>query len=133
MINIEDDIFIAVKNALIISYPKISITNDASNTPSSFPHVTIVEENNTVYIPTRSNNVENHADLVYDINIYSIRQNGRKAECESIMEIIDDVMSKHNFTRNIKRPLPNMQDTTIYRIFARYIVIIGKDHTLYQK
>lgn len=132
MIDIENDIFVIVKNAVKAVYHDISVTNDASNTPSSFPHVTIVEEDNNIYTPMRTDNVENYANLIYDVNVYSDKQNGRKSECRAIMAVINDTMSEHNFTRVIMRPVPNMQDNMIYRITARYRAIADRNKTIFQ-
>jgi len=78
MIDIENDIYTRIYTNVKAVYPQASVTADASNTPSSFPHVTVVEADNYIYTPMRTDNVENYVTLVYDIDVYSDRQNNRK-------------------------------------------------------
>ena len=132
MINIQDDIFKAVKTAVTAVFPSASITNDAMNTPKTYPHVTVVESDNYTYTPMRTDNVDNYVHLIYDINVYSDKQNGRKAECDSIFSVINDTMTGFNFTRLLARPVPNAEDNRIYRITARYRAICDKEFMIYQ-
>jgi hypothetical protein len=60
------------------------------------------------------------AQVMFEINIYSNKADGRKTECKSIAKVIDDVMFRMNFKRMALTPIPNMEDATIYRIVARY-------------
>lgn len=60
------------------------------------------------------------AQVMFEINIYSNKADGRKTECKAIAKVIDDVMFRMNFKRMALTPIPNMEDATIYRIVARY-------------
>jgi hypothetical protein len=89
--------------------------------PSSFPHVSIVEQDN--YMPTErldSSDTEKFAALMYEVNVYSNKSPGKKAECRKIMSFIDKMMYARNFRRIALSPIPNLENATIYRLVARY-------------
>ena len=58
--------------------------------------------------------------LMYEINIYSNKTTGKKAQCRNIMKVVDDLMYRRNFIRTAMSPVPNLENATIYRIVARY-------------
>ncbi|MBO7132251.1 hypothetical protein J6V85_03300 [Candidatus Saccharibacteria bacterium] len=100
---------------------------------SQFPCVTVEEMDNYVYTDSSDENLENHAWLMYEINVYSNKKNGRKSECRALMATVDEIMLSNGFTRIMMSPIPNQHDATIYRIVARYRCVVSKDdHILYQ-
>ena len=64
---------------------------------------------------------------MYEINVYSNRQNGRKKECRNILNVADETIVGLGFTRTMLSPVPNLADATIYRLTARYQAVIGTD------
>lgn len=121
MIDVESQIYTPIAEALRAAFPGISVSGDYTLAPSSFPHVSIVEQDN--YLSTAhadSGDTEKVATLMYQVDVYSNKGIGRKTEARSIMKVIDDLMYKKNFTRLSLSPVPNMEDTTIYRLTGRY-------------
>ena len=85
MIDIENEIFNAVSKQLRAMYKNIFITGEYVKAPPSFPCVSIVEMDNQTYRRTRSTDCdENHAQVMYRINIYSNKVSRKKAECKDI-------------------------------------------------
>ena len=78
-----------------------------------------------------SKNAENHANIVYEINVYSNKTTGKKTECKSIFKDIDREMTELGFTRIMRSPVPNMEDLTIYRMVGRYRAVISKKERIY--
>ena len=67
-----------------------------------------------------TSDVEKFATVMYEINVYSDKADGKKSECKAIMSFIDEIMYRMNFTRIALAPVPNLSKPTIYRMIARY-------------
>ena len=122
MIDCENEVLTRIARVLRVKFPCINIAGEYVNAPSSFPHVSITQSDNSVVSEQMTGSVE-MAQVMFEINIYSNKADGRKTECKSIAKVIDDVMFKMNFKRIALTPIPNMEDATIYRIVARYRVM----------
>lgn len=134
MINVETEIFSSVANKVRAEYPDIFMTGEYVKSPSSFPSVSLVEMDNTVYTSTQtSTEIENHASLMYELDVYSNKTKGKKSECKAIASLIDKEMASFGFTRIMLQPIPNMDDATIYRIKGRYKAVISKDKVIYRR
>ena len=119
MIDCENEVYTRIARVLRDKFPGINIAGEYVNAPSSFPHVSITQSDNSVVSEQMTGSAE-MAQVMFEINIYSNEADGRKTECKSIAKVIDDVMFKMNFKRMALTPIPNMEDATIYRIVARY-------------
>ena len=122
MIDCENEVYTRIARVLRDKFPGINIAGEYVNAPSSFPHVSITQSDNSVVSEQMTGSAE-MAQVMFEINIYSNKADGRKTECKSIAKVIDDVMFKMNFKRMALTPSPNMEDATIYRIVARYRVM----------
>ena len=89
--------------------------------PKSFPHVSVVEQDNFP-TPERMTNgpEETFATVMYEVNVYSDKATGKKGHCRKMMMVIDRVLYGLNFKRLNMNPVPNMEDANIYRLTARY-------------
>lgn len=119
MIDCENEVYTRIARVLRDKFPGINIAGEYVNAPSSFPHVSITQSDNSVVSEQMTGSAE-MAQVMFEINIYSNKADGRKTECKAIAKVIDDVMFKMNFKRMALTPIPNMEDATIYRIVARY-------------
>lgn len=134
MINIETDLFSAISTKVRETYPDIYMSGEYVKSPTSFPAVSLVEMDNTVYTSTQtSNEIENHASLMYELDVYSNKTKGKKSECKAIAALIDTEMARFGFTRTMLQPIPNMDDATIYRIKGRYKAVVSKDKVIYRR
>lgn len=134
MIDIEAEVFGLVSSDVRLKYPKVYMTGEYVKSPPSFPCVSLIETDNQVYRNTRDSGcIENHAQIQYEVNVYSNRTSGKKAECKEIISLIDSKMEKLGFTRTFMNPVPNEQDATIYRMIARYRAIVSKNKTIYRR
>ena len=135
MIDVENIIFTRLAQALRTAYNGISVYGEYVEVPASFPCVTIVEADNKVYAPTRDlSGVEHHAQVMYEINVYSNKGNAKKSQAKEIINMIDGLMTDMLFTRTFRGQIPNV-DRTIYRITLRYQGVVReaveKDGTIY--
>lgn len=121
MIDFENLIVDAVANGVNEKFEKAEIVSEYIPKPSVFPHVYIRETDNSSDVRSfRLNGGEVNARLSYTVDVYSNRQNGKKAECKAVMSIIDSIMQKYHFQRSFCNPFPNENDASIYRMVARY-------------
>jgi len=134
VIDIESEVFNIVSKATRAKYPKIYMTGEYVKSPPSFPCVSLIETDNQIYRNTRdSGNIENHAQVLYEVNVYSNKTSGKKAECKAIIAFIDTQMEALGFTRTLMNPVPNEEDATVYRMVARYRAIVSKEKVIYRR
>lgn len=134
MIDIENMLFTKIATALRSEFSGIFVTGEYVNAPPKFPAVYIVEMDNTVNRAGRdTSGIEHFADVMYQVDIFSNKNNGKKAECKAIAALIDDMFAEMGFTRSYLNPVPNMDNSTIYRLTGRWIATVGKDNTVYRR
>lgn len=133
MIDIESEVFTRVSDAVRNDYPSSFITGEYVKSPSEFPAVSLVEMDNLPYEKTMTVNPENHVTVTYEVNVYSNLVSGKKSECKSICAIIDREMAAMGFVRTSLNPVPNMNDSTIYRMTGRYRAVVSVNHTIYRR
>jgi hypothetical protein len=134
MIDIENEIYTAVRNAVLAAFPSGSVSGDYEPSPSAFPHLTVECTDNSVYERLETSlEMENASLMEITINGYSNKQNGKKTECKNLMETADTVMKSYGFRRLALRPTPNLADASIYRMTATYTAVVSKDKIIYRR
>ena len=134
MINIENEVFDIVSKKVREKYSDIYLTGEYVKSPPSFPASSIVEMDNTAYSLTQtSGENENHASVMYEVNVYSNKTKGKKTECKEIISFIDNEMTSLGFSRIMFQPIPNVDDATIYRMIARYKAVVSKDKVIFRR
>ena len=125
MIDVESAIFTEVKNAVLAKYPDMQIDSEYVESPESFPCVSFVEADNYIHASTRSlSKIENHADVMYECNIYTNKAGVKKSQAKAIADIIDNAMCRLGFTRTLRNQIPNI-NRTIYRIVMRWTGVVS--------
>ena len=141
MIDIENKVFNDIAVPLREQFKGIYVVGEFIDLPNSFPCVTLVEEDNYTYARSQDTSLqENHANIVYTVNIYSNKAKGKKTEAKEIADMIDNLMQDMKFTRTFRSQIPNT-DRTIYRIIMRYTAVVSKGfmdgetitHQIYRK
>lgn len=123
MIDIESEIYDPIAKTLRKEFPGINVSGEYVRSPSVFPHVTIEESDNYIsQDKLSSSDVEEYSSLLYTVNVYSNKTSGKKAECRKIMTRISELLYAKNFRRISCTPVPNMQNATIYRLVAQFVV-----------
>lgn len=131
MIDIENRVFTTVKNHIIETYGELSMATEFDASPSSFPHISIVEEDNSNYSRTvDSGSNENHVKVMYEVNIYTNSTIGRKLEAKTLLGTVDTLMLQMGFDRISKTALPT---STMYRIVIRYQGIVSQNYEIYRR
>jgi phenylalanyl-tRNA synthetase alpha subunit len=125
MIDIENYIINSLSTGLQ-SVQGVFVKSEYVKNITQFPCVLISEKTNNVYQKTSDETIENHAKLMYQIDIFSNLETGKKTQCKQIASMVDDIMSNMGFTRIMLEPIENIEDATIYRMVARYEAISSK-------
>lgn len=134
MIDIENQVFDHVAKRVREKFPKIFFTGEYVQSPSSFPAASLVEMDNSVRESTSDSGLnENHVNVMYEVNVYSNKKNGKKNECKKIIALIDEEMTAIGFARSTLTPIPNEYDSTIYRMVARYRAAVSADYKIYRR
>ena len=127
MIDIENDVFNAVATALRTEHVGIWVSGEFVDSPAKFPAVTIVESDNRVFERMRTRRIENAVRVMYEVQIYSNKASGKKAEAKAIADTADGVFARLGFTRTMRSQVANLKDATIYRIVCRYEAVVGEN------
>ena len=134
MIDIENEVFDRVAKRVREQFPNIFMVGEYVKSPSSFPAVSLMEMDNSVRESTvDSGSNENHANVMYEVNVYSNKTTGKKSECKNIVALIDTEMTAMGFVRSTLTPVPNEYDSTIYRMVGRYRAAVSSDHKIYRR
>lgn len=132
MIDIENEVFTTVATALRVEFDGIYVAGEYVAQPDAFPAVFIIEMDNTVYRGgIDSGRIENFADVMYQVDVYSNKSRGRKAQAKAIAAKVDEQFSRMGFVRTFLNPVPNMHDATIFRMTARYQGRVDTDKNVY--
>lgn len=130
MIDVENLVIDTISKALKASaYSNTLVTSEYTDAPSSFPCVSVVESDNYTYRKTQDDSLtEHHANLMYEVNVFSNKTKGARSEVKAIMDIVDSTFQNIKFTRTTKLFIPN-KDKTISRAVARFEAIVAEGYT----
>ena len=131
MIDIENEVISIVHDVLEANGINASLESVLNLTPPTFPTVCVEEISNSSYdFSADSKSVENHAEVGYEINIFTNSLNGKKSEGKGILKVIDDKLISIGFTRISKTQLA-LDEGTKFRLIARYSATVGKNDIIY--
>lgn len=125
MIDKENEVYTRVRERVMQDFPEVVMDSSYQPVPSGFPHVSLFQQDS--FVPQEqldSATYPKFESLMFDVQVYSNKTSGRKQECKQIMAVIDTVMSEMNMRRTILTPVPNLNDASIYRLTARYEVMV---------
>ena len=132
MINNSSEMFTNITTALQDYDSNVKASSVYTNSPSSYPFVSIEMIENDIYENgVDSGDIENFAVLVYEINVYA-SGNTKMSGAWGLLEVADNYMKSVGFTRVSATPMQD-QNETLYRIIARYEAVVGKDLKTYRR
>ena len=133
MIDVENQVYTAVATALRTAHDGIGVSGVENYAPTKFPFVSFVEADNYSDLATRdSASSENHVNVMYEVNIFSNKKDGKKAEAKAIEATIDGVMDGLNFSKTSSTPI-NEGDGSRYRKVVRYVAVVSKNNVIYRR
>ena len=132
MINIFNEVYTLLVNALATYDSTIKTSSVYTNTPSEYPFVSLEEIDNSVYeLTSDSCELENHARIELEVNIYT-KNPQKKSKGDGIANVVDNLLKTYNFVRMTKNILQDTNETT-YRIVIRYSGVVSKDSVIYRR
>lgn len=120
MIDIETKIFSPIATALKDEYAGIYVISEPTPTPPK-PLVVSIVQQDSFSSPRKQDNTltEKFATVMFQVDVYSNLQTGKKSQCKEVMGLIDTMLFDMNFMRLSLQPIP-MEDSGYYRLTARY-------------
>ena len=132
MIDIFNELYTAFVTALATYDASIETSSVYTNTPPDFPFVSFEEIDNSVNERgSDSCDIENLADVEYEVNIYTQNPN-KKSKGDAIAQVVDTFMKTKGFRRVTKNSFQDSNETT-YRIIMRYSGVVSKDSVIYRR
>jgi hypothetical protein len=133
MIDIESDVIRAVEQAVAQKRPDVAVYDMEIRGEAVFPCIVLYEADNYSLMSSRdTGSTDNHAQVMYELNVYSNLTAGRKRDCRAIYALADETLCRMGFTRMGTSPV-DMQDATIYRLTGRYSAVVGRDKMIYRR
>lgn len=132
MIDIENELYTRIAKRLRNEFDPINISGEFVKKPAQFPHVTIIQKDDSTYRPSMTHE-EVHSLVMFEVNVYSNKITGKKSECKKIMKTINEEFMDMGFERLVSRPIQNLEDATIYRMVARYVGVINKEKIVFRR
>ena len=95
MIDIENKVINDVFTAVRYAYSGASCYGEYVSVPAAFPCVTLYEADNSTYKRSQDDSLqEHHAHVMYECNVYSDKQYGKKAEAKQSLDVLESQIKK---------------------------------------
>ena len=132
MINIFNELYTYLVDTLATYDNKIKTSSVYTNTPSSYPFVSLEEIDNSVYEQGSDDvETENFANVEYEVNIYT-QNSKKKSQADGISQVVDELLKSKGFTRITRNILQDTNETT-YRVIMRYSGVVSKEKVIYRR
>lgn len=133
MIDIENEVMTLIYNAVHPTYTTAKFESVLNLSPSSFPCICVEELDNTSrQLSADSGSNERHANVSYEINIFTNDVSGKKTAAKAIFALIDRAMLSVGFERTSRNPF-SLDNGTKYRLLARYQATVSENHTIFRR
>lgn len=121
MIDIESYVFDKVATPTRAQFTGISVKSEYEPNQSVFPCVTIeCKDNRVAKNRISGENIENAVYVMFETDVYTNNGANRKKTAKKIMSYVDEQFAALGFVRTMCNPIPNLADSTIYRLVSRY-------------
>ena len=134
MIDHCNEIFTTVAQAVRADHKGTTVTGEYTRMPSKFPTVTLDETQNiTMDSLVDSSHVEKFSGVTYRLQVFSNKQNGKKAQARAIFASADSALREMGFRRVTYTTTPEIYDSTIYSITATYEGVVSAQGYVYAR
>lgn len=121
MTDIENEIVTGLATAI-----SRDVETDYLRQPSSFPFVRFNYIDSYNYTATATSaRAGNHDRQMYQLEVYSNKRSGKRTEAWSIANLADAYLRSIGLVKTSLSPIPNFEDSTIYRIVGRYTSVVS--------
>ena len=134
MLNFNNEIFTTVATAVRDNHVGVTVIGESTRKPSKFPTVTLDETENVMVANLEdSSKEEKFAGVTYKLQVFSNKQNGKKAEAREIFATADAMMRRMGFQRVTFTVTPEIYESTIYQINATYEAVVSSAGYVYTR
>jgi hypothetical protein len=134
MIDFNNEVFTTVATAVRDNHAGATVIGEYTRKPSKFPTVTLDEMSNVMVDRLEdSSNEEKFAGVIYRLQVFSNKQNGKKTEAREIFATADAEMRRLGFRRVTYTTTPEIYKSTIYEITATYEAIVSWEGYVYAR
>lgn len=134
MIDFNNEVFTTVATAVRDNHAGATVIGEYTRKPSKFPTVTLDETQNVMVDRLEdSSNEEKFAGVVYRLQVFSNKQNGKKEQAREIFATADAEMRRMGFRRVSYTTTPEIYKSTVYEITATYEAIVSRDGYVYAR
>ena len=134
MIDFNNEVFTTVATAVRTNHVGTTVTGEYTRRPSKFPTVTLDETQNVMVDRLEdSSNEEKFAGVTYRLQVFTNKQNGKKAEARAIFATADAEMRRMGFRRVTYTTTPEIYDSTVYEISATYEAVVSAAGYMYKR
>lgn len=143
MIDIESKFFKIVYDAVMAYDNSIYVTSETADAPPSFPAVYVEQIDS--YDPPEfriSSKKELYAAVVFDVQVFSNKLNGKRAEAKSIFTVIDNALRVSGFSRVMSNYVDltdnrnssvSKRNQSIIRLLGRYECLADTGGNIYAR
>lgn len=129
MIDVETDVFDFVYPYVAPLVPADCFRSVYVPEAPALPFATLYEvDNATTQRRLSTADEEETATLTYEANAYAME----KFQCRDIINAIDGAMRKLNFRRTMTQYVPNLADSRLFRLTARYTAVADSNKVMYR-
>lgn len=133
MIDLENEVFTEARNDLRAVFPDIYVSAELNLNPKQARAVFIEQADNYALTSSRdTSSNENHAVLMFEVNVIVTLAKGKKQEAKKIFEVVDTTFNRLGFTRQSLMPL-SYTDSSEYRMVGRYTAVADKNQRIYRR
>jgi hypothetical protein len=134
MIDFNSEVFTNVAKRVRDNHVGTTVTGEYTRKPSKFPTVTLDETQNVMVDRMEdSSNEEKFAGVTYRLQVFTNKQNGKKAEAREIFATADAEMRRMGFRRVSYAVTPEIYKSTVYEITATYEAIVSWEGYVYAR
>lgn len=134
MLDFNNEIFTGVATVVRENHVGTTVIGEYTRKPSKFPTVTLDETQNVMVDRLEdSSNEEKFAGVAYRLQVFSNKQNGKKAEAREIFATADAEMRRMGFRRVTYTTTPEIYKSTVYEITATYEAVVSWEGYVYAR
>jgi hypothetical protein len=127
IVDISNEVYTKLRTELV----GVEIGTTFLETPTTYPFVTFSEVSNTTFGDTKDSSGEQHNQLGFEVNIFTIGDD-KKSQAKTLRKMIDDVLSGYyGMDRDFSDEIPNFLNQSVYRYVTRYSCLVDKNKVIY--
>lgn len=131
MINYSNEVFNAVATYLRSLYQGTQVVGEYVAEPARFPCVTIDEIAN---VPSHLDSAtkNKYTDVVYRVQVFSNKENGKRAEAREIYDAVDNKLMELGLMAKSYSTTPAIYNAEIYCITATFGGVFSEDGRVFR-